>query len=190
MRAVTLEQIAAIATEIFNGEQIDIVRNDYDDYGSECFVIIKGECADLIVEEKFDDDFKCQISGHRTEDLSCEVSYNHRGIRGGIARTHHFSQFFTKENVDFFESYKLESISKWLIENAKYLKASVGLFERVDNINYPDLRGEEKWGNGITSYDRFVVCDEDFYLGSKIKETRRTRLVREHDIEIDPDDFY
>lgn len=189
MNAITLEKIAEIATEICTGSKVEVIREDYDDYGSECFVRIKGECSNLIIEEKINDNFECRISGHRTEDLSSEVSYNHRGIRGGIATTHHHSEFFTKHIVESFECYKIENISQWLVENAKYLKASAELFQRVEYIYYPDLRGGEKSGNGIISYDRFIVCDEDFYTASKIKETRRNKIEPQK-FEIDPNDFY
>ncbi|MBS0044206.1 hypothetical protein KFE26_18135 [Shewanella sp. M16] len=190
MNTITLEIIAEIATEICTGSKVKVIREDYDDYGSECYVKIIGECANLIVEEIYDRGFKCRVSEHKTEDFSSTITYNHRLVVGGVATAHHFSEFFTKEIVDEIQTADINKITHFIKCNAKYLKASAEFFERVDNINYPDLRGEEKWGNGITSYDRFVVCDEDFYLGGEIKETRRTKLMRECDIQIDHNDFF
>ncbi|WP_037428031.1 hypothetical protein [Shewanella sp. POL2] len=191
MNTITLEKIAEIATEICTGNKVKVIRQDNDDYGSECYVKIIGECANLIVEEIYYQGFNCRLSGHKTKDFSSTITYNHRLVLGGVATTHHFSEFFTKEVVYEIETADINKITDFIKCNAKYLKASAEFFERVDSINYPDLRGEEKWGNGITSYDRFVVCDDDFYLGDKIKETRRTKLMSEKsDIPFDPDTYF
>lgn len=177
MPNISLEQIASSAAAITTAK-IEVIREDYDDYGSECYVKIVGECANIRIE-KTDIGFDCSLNCHRKEDLSSSFEYAHPGVRGGVTTAHHRYSFRTKEVISDVCLTSVLSIEKWLEDHVKYLKATSDLFERIDEINYPDLRGEEKYGNGLTSYDRFLVCDEDFYTDEKIKETRRTKLHSE-----------
>jgi hypothetical protein len=184
METITLEDIAAISEKICTGRKVEIVREDYDEYGSKSYVKVRGDCANLLVEYIYNIGFKCSIQGHKTEDLSSRVEYHHPLV-GGLTIAHHFSEFVTKESVKEIQTTDIDKITAFINANAQYLHASSEHFQRVDNINYPDLRGEERWGNGITSFDSFIVCDEDFYTGIEIKETRREKQIPPEQTNVD-----
>lgn len=158
-------------------KRIELVLDDYDEYGSRQYLVIEGECADLIIKELDDNAFKCRVIPYgMMECVSPAFEYYHPSVQGGMTVAKHSYMFRLKTRVVDSVLFTCEEIRVWLNLNKKYLTASSTLFERIDIISYPDLRGKEVWGNGILSSDRFLVSDEDFYIDMDIKETRRTLL--------------
>lgn len=179
MIKVTLEEIAELAKKICPSSKIKLVREDYDEYGSECYVRVVGECADIKIEQDHTG-FYCHLVCHRREDKTSAFEYSHSAVFGGIATGYHKYCFLTKKIVNNELLVNISDIEQWLINHSKYLKATSELFERIDEINYPDLRGLVKYGNKITSYDRFLVSDKDFHIDEKIKDTPKVKLYPEH----------
>lgn len=182
--SVNLDDVAELVRSINASLDVTVHHEDYDDYGSKHYVQIKGICADILISKNYGgmfcpaDYLECSVSAKRGEDSTSVFEYLHCGVSGGVATSCHTFAFSLKQDVkkETVSNNYEQRLKAWLMDNLKYLCADSALFYRVDNINYPDLRGDFKWGNGITSFDAFRVSDDDFYVHSNIKDTRREKL--------------
>jgi hypothetical protein len=182
----TLEDIAAFAALRLDRADIEVIYEDYDDYGVEHYVLIPGICADLVLKKDYGGMYSptrglvCSIQTKAGVDVSTRFEYPHPCVVGGVAHTENSYWFHLKNKAEqeaYYGDYE-EHIGNWLDCNAKYLEPDETLFYRVDHINYPDLRGSHKWGNGITSYDPFRIADSHFYTSDTINNDADRELIQ------------
>lgn len=181
--SVRLEDVAELARAICTDAKVSVHYEDYDEYGCEHYVLIDGACGYLQIQKNYGgmffpaDYLDCSVGTKHGEDKSSEVCYEYR--RGSVVTSHHRYEYRLKKDVEAVSigrDYEA-SLRGWIGAHKKYLEASPELFQRVDMITYPDLRGSRKWGNEIASYDLFVVDDEDFYTSEQLRHDVRRRLL-------------
>ena len=132
---------------------------DYDEYGCEHFITIKGKCADLVLKKNFGgmycpaNYFKCSVELHCIRDKTTSITHEYK-----------FKNQAPKE-ITIGENYAV-NIKKYLVAHKKFLMPNSSLFNRIDYRNYTDARGVHKYHHCSRPYswDVVHVSDEDFYV--------------------------
>lgn len=140
---VSLKDVAAFIQKLFSGLDVTVHYNDYDDYGCEHYVLIKGICADIKLEKHYggayspDDYIVGSISSHFYRDNSSRISH----------------QFNTKESVEelVIRNDYTNLIKQFVSSSLPYLTSSASLFQRTE-YRYDN-------NNAICG----IVSDDDFY---------------------------
>lgn len=196
--SVNLNDVAELIRKLIPNSDVSVHYDDYDDYGCEHYILVKGECANLKLQKDYGgmycptNGLVCTVNTKQIKDLESTFKYKHSGVYGGYATSNHSSNFHIKnklEDCSIYSKYE-QRITEWINSVSAYLKADSTLFYRTDNINYPDLRGEFKWGNGITSYDSYIIADEDFYTDSKIRHDAKREKVLYEESNENPYDYF
>lgn len=160
---VSLTDVLAFINQAFPELEASVHFEDYDDYGCNHYIEIKGECANIVLKKVYGGMF-CP-----SDYLRCFVDT--RALRDASSRITH--EFFIKEGkeikeVDIGSDYA-NNIKEFINRAKCYLAGTSALFFRVDKHFYADGRGVHKFAHCGTSYDEIFVADEDFYTETELR---------------------
>jgi len=163
--SVSLDELLNFIKKCFPNLDASVHYEDYDDYGCEHYIIIRGECADIQLKKDYgglfyqEDNLVCSVILHSVRDKSTFITHS----------------FYFKEGMEHGDvvicSDYVNQIKKYLNSTVKYLIGNSTLFYRVDTRRYNDGRGVHKVPDVITpySYDLIHVSDEDFYTDKELR---------------------
>ena len=158
--SVTLEDVRDHLLSLQSDLKIDINYDDYDDYGCEHYLVICGECADLV----FKKDYGGMYSP--SDCLVCSVQNNSiRDESTFLATTFSFKNDEPQE-VTIGKNYA-ERITKFFDENKKYLNGSSDLFRRTERFEFDDPRGDHLYANRNHSFCEKTLDDCDFHTAKE-----------------------
>ena len=125
--SVDLEDVKTLLIGIDPSLSIQINYDDYDDYGVEHFLTIKGECADLVFKKDYGGMY-CQ-----TNCLECFVQPH--SIRGNTSFLSAYFDFLGEapRSVTISADYET-TVSAFFESHKKYLKGDNTLFSRTEQV--------------------------------------------------------
>lgn len=164
--SVSLNDLKVYIDQCFPGLNTSVHLEDYDDHGCDHYLLIRGECANIILKKNLGgifsptDKLECSVEPHEPRDID-------------TTRTTHTFYFKDGQEPKFAsiaDNYA-ENIHDYLAGTIKYLTGTADLFTRVDTHYFSDGTGVHKSPNTVNrySYTNVYVKDEDFYVDLKLK---------------------